>query len=139
MKKANFNSVQFYGNVHGNDETKTFSVDYFNAVGFVSLAKNQKAFAIAEKLNVEPFENGLKPLVKTLEQKSGNVVLFVGGNGVFAYVETAKETFARKATFDNTIKRFRSVKAIIGKLLRKNDLPKSNMLQTRVCCEKVNL
>jgi hypothetical protein len=139
MKKAIFNTVTAFGLVHGNDNAKTFSIDYFNACGFASMQKTSKAHKLFNGL-AENFETGQKPLVKTLNHKSGLAVLCVAGNGVFCHVTLANgETFARKASIDNTVKNFRKVKAIIGKLLRKNDLPKSNMLQTRVCNEIVNL
>lgn len=138
MKKAIFNSVKAYGLVHGNDNAKAFSIEYFNAIGFVSLAKTCKAFETAKAFDLVDFENGKKPVYKTMKQKDGFVTMFIAGNGVFVHVDNAKP-FARKATIDNTVKNFRKVKAIVGKLLRKNNLPKSNMLQTRVCNEIVNL
>ena len=138
MKKANFNTVKAYGLIHGNDNAKAFSIDYFNAIGFVSLAKNHKAFETAKAFDLVDFENGQKPVYKVMEQKNGTVSLFVAGNGVFVHVNNEKP-FARKCTIENTVKHFRKVKAIVGKLLRKKNLPVSNMLQTRVCCEKVNL
>lgn len=138
MKKANFNTVKAYGLVHGNDNAKAFSIDYFNAIGFVSLAKNHKAFKTAKVFDLENFSNGQKPVYKAMQQKDGFVTIFVAGNGVFVHVDNEKP-FARKTSIENTVKHFRKVKAIVGKLLRKSNLPKSNMLQTRVCCEKVNL
>jgi hypothetical protein len=138
MKKAIFNSVKAYGLVNGNDNAKSFSIEYFNAIGFVSLTKKCKAFEVSKAFDLVDFENGKKPVYKAMQQKDGFITLFVAGNGVFVHVNNEKP-FARKATIDNTVKNFRKVKAIVGKLLRKNNLPKSNMLQTRVCCEKVNL
>jgi len=138
MKKAIFNSVKYYGNVHGNDNGKAFSIEYFNAIGFVTLTAKCKAFATAKAFDLVDFANGKKPVYKAMQQKSGFVTVFVAGNGVFVHVDNEKP-FARKTSIDNTVKNFRKVKAIIGKLLRKSNLPKSNMLQTRVCSEKVNL
>ena len=140
MKKAIFNSVQHYGNVHGNDSQKTFTIDYFNALGFISLSSNMKqALEIAKGLNVVDFDNGKKALVKVMEQKKGTIFLFVAGNGFFAHVIPANgKAFSRKAPkVNNCQKQFRAVKAIVGKLLRKKELATSNMLQTRICNEIV--
>ena len=128
MKKANFNTVKHFGLVHGNNG-ENFSIDYLNQLGFSSMAKTTKAAKLFGA-TVENFATGQKPVVKTLEQKNGVVVMAIGGNGVFCHVTRNNgEIFKRCAMAE----KWRTIKAVVGKLLRKKNLVDSNMLQTRVC------
>ena len=133
MKKA-FNSVKSYGAVNANNGEKDFSINYFNELGFASLSKNMKAFKTFGKL--ENFESGQKPVVKTLQTKTGTVSICICGNGIYCHVTPFEgKAFSRKTT----VKKFRTLKSLLGKLLRKKDLVTSNMLQTRVCSTPVTL
>ena len=130
--KTTFNSVTSYGSINAVNGDTEFSLKYFSELGFSSLSKNMK---IHSKFSGLPnFTSGQKPLVKVQQTKSGQVALCVCGSGIYCHVKPLNSAeFSRKTIEVDTIKKFRTIKSLLGKLLRKKDLVTSNMLQTRVC------
>ena len=119
-----------------------FDFSFLNENGFSALKSNMKIFPVMEKIATN-FSTGKKPLVKTfVEKKRFEVAIMIDAKSVYVYVNDTetKNAFCRKAPkIDNAEKQFRSVKGMLRHFSNKKNLAVSNILQTRICNEKVKI
>ena len=118
-------------------------VEFFNNMGFSTMRKNMKAAEIFGKIATD-FSNGKKPLVQTRfdgKSKENRVDIMIDAKSVFVHVTLPNgETFCRKAPkINNAENQFQSVKGMLRHFANKANLAKSNILQTRICNEKVKI
>lgn len=117
--------------------------EYFANLGFSTMRKNMKAFEIFKGF-AQDFDNGQKPFVKTRfdgKNSENRVDIMIDAKSVYVHVTLENgETFCRKAPLiENAVKQFQNVKGMLRHFSNKANLAKSNILQTRICNEKVKI